>query len=195
MEIEIIGHEGAKPDSLVMIQAGHIRRQIKLSTGLPFQFPTLPVNANPFKVEIYQPECSKSVMFSPDADHYVVKMPPVLNGTPHAELRLRITNANAPQSSLAGFESIQQTSTGQIAGPTGEADTGGWSEIGGSDATHQDRKVELVANARAYLTQNNLLNFVQEMLAQVIKEKPEDPYGFMGGYAQEQLQAARKSGI
>merc|ERR1740117_1038826 len=61
-----------------MIHAGQTRRQAKLNAGAPFQFPCLPLNANPLRVEIYKPLGSKSLNLSPDAHAYTVKMPAAL---------------------------------------------------------------------------------------------------------------------
>lgn len=189
MEVKVLEAEGITNDSIIMIRAGPMRRQAKLNAGLPFQFPSLPLNANPFKVEVFQPLGSKSLMLSPDAESYVVNLP-ATEFAQSSKIQLEIKDTP-----VGG--------TGATEGPVA-ADPALPPQIGddlddGSKKEDQilskkdqnDRadkaKAEAALAAKSYLHKHDLVNFVQEMLTTVLKEKPFDPYRYMRDYARGQL--------
>lgn len=90
MEVSISGSQGFSPDHVVLVRAGQVRRQAKLGASAKLQFPSLPVNASPLQVEVFEPLGSKTVSLSEDAESYCVRMPPPPAGTSCSSLRLRV---------------------------------------------------------------------------------------------------------
>jgi len=193
MEVEVLGHEGIASDSIVMIRAGSMRRQAKLNAGLPFQFPALPVNANPFSVEIFQPLGSKTLNLSPDAEAYKVQIPATREvGQSTLELLIQEPRWRCPH---CGEESRVTKTECYSCGSQRPKDSAHTSIDPAPDAINTSdpldnegsedpvKKASAAIQARDYLQKHNLVNFVQEMLTSVLKEKPADPYDYMSDHA------------
>jgi hypothetical protein len=168
MEVEVLDHTGLSSESIVMIHAGQIRRQAKLNAGVPYQFPSLPSNANPFRVEVFQPLGSKSMSLSSDALTYRVRVPGVREAD-RSMLELLIQDAK-PVNSTQGADGLD--SIGRDVPLDGEC---------GVDP--EEKKARAAASARHYLQKHDLVNFVQQMMAQVLNDKPLDPYSAMSAHA------------
>eukprot|EP00747_Dinoflagellata_sp_TGD_P169234 gnl/TRDRNA2_/TRDRNA2_197679_c0_seq1.p1 gnl/TRDRNA2_/TRDRNA2_197679_c0~~gnl/TRDRNA2_/TRDRNA2_197679_c0_seq1.p1 ORF type:complete len:212 (-),score=44.15 gnl/TRDRNA2_/TRDRNA2_197679_c0_seq1:22-657(-) len=179
MEIEILDHHGIAADSVISIRAGKTRRQAKLSSGLPFHFPTLPVSADPFKFEVLQPVNSKNLTLSPDAERYIVKFQ-------ESRLELLIqakTSANASSAKPSRPEAEATRGHREPSRPKAEATEA--VDPDADDVTGEEGRSKKAANASAkeYLEQHNMMNYMQEMLAALVQSKPEDPFEFMSSYA------------
>jgi len=193
MEVEVVGAEGLPAESLLMIRAGQVRRQAKLKAGLPFQFPSLPLNSNPFRVEVFQSLGGKNLMLSPDAERYVMKLPSPASGVLASKLELQIQDGSVTEASRqaalaeAVVEVQEQSGSREVGGVEDGSAEGGGGDVGSSAAL---RRAAAAEKARGYLQKHDLVNFVQEMLAVLLKEKPADPYGFMCSYTSGRLNAA-----
>mmetsp|Transcript_12325 Transcript_12325/g.23054 ORF Transcript_12325/g.23054 Transcript_12325/m.23054 type:complete len:953 (-) Transcript_12325:143-3001(-) len=198
MEVKVLEHEGIANDNILMIRAGPMRRQAKLNAGLPFQFPSLPLNANPFKVEVFQPLGSKSLILSPDAEVYSVNLPATDHAT-WSKIQLEIKDMPVGGTGgTGGMEGQNNTEPLPPREPVGDdlIEDGSKNEdqISNKKAQNDESlrrvekaKAEAALAAKGYLHKHNLVNFVQEMLTTVLKEKPFDPYCYMRDYARGQL--------
>jgi hypothetical protein len=162
MQVEVLGSENIAPDSILMIRAGAMRRQTKLSAGQPFQFPSLPVNSNPFKIELYQSLGSQSITLSQHAKEYEIKLPGEQPGSPDSVIKLEVID-RAP-----GGERVAEIED---------------SELNKKKVEDEAKKDEASKDARLYLQNHGLVGFVQKMLGDVLKAKPHDPFAFMAGIA------------
>jgi hypothetical protein len=151
-----------------------LRRQAKLGASLPFQFPALPLNANPFKVEVLKPICSKNVALSVDADRYIVRFPDSGDGL--SQLQLLV------QDSL-GLATISAEGPAPVAQKDGGAADVSAEKDGDAAEDSAKKKAEAAAAAREFLQKHSMVAYVQDMLARVLKERPEDPYKFMCAHA------------
>lgn len=166
MEVEVIDFDGIAPDAVVMIRASQMRRQAKFSAQTMFQFPALPLNAFPFKIEIYEPMGGKSLALSEDAEHYVVRVPGHADGAFDAStLEIRVAEQRGP------------------GGPPQQSD--GLDDLG-EDVEPQPRQTEATAAAKGYLQRNGLVGYIQGMLGELIKVQPDDPFAYMGDVARPQ---------
>lgn len=100
---------------------------------------------------------SKSITLSPDADHYSIRLPSLDEGGRGSKLELRIVE-NSERS--ADEEQDEDT---------------------------RGRKALATANARAYLQQHQLMEYVQGMLGKVVQEQPRDPWDYTGCHHVEAL--------
>jgi len=162
----VISSEGIPPNSVVLVRAGRVQLQGKIDPGQPFRFPSLPLNSNPFKVQVLQPVCHKSITLSPDADLYAVKLPRK-SGSSSLELQIR----EASGSSAPVKKSKEE-----------HADDSVFEET----AQQPSLKEKTMANAREYLQEHSIEATVHEMLAEVVRGLPTDPYAFMAAYARKQ---------
>eukprot|EP00928_Gymnodinium_smaydae_P037513 TRINITY_DN26023_c0_g3_i1.p1 TRINITY_DN26023_c0_g3~~TRINITY_DN26023_c0_g3_i1.p1 ORF type:complete len:426 (+),score=65.15 TRINITY_DN26023_c0_g3_i1:151-1428(+) len=165
MEVLVSGSEGLNNEHILQLRAGVTRRQSKLSTGLPFHFPLLPQSSAPLKVDVFQRVCSRNIALSPDADQYVVHVPALEEGGSDSKLRFLIKDGNAVKEE-SGQQEVDEA-TDPVSPPTG-------------------RRAEAAAEARAYLQQNKLTSYIQEMVASMLQERPDDPFGFMAEYARRE---------
>lgn len=155
--------EGVDADTIVSIRAGSTRRQAHASTSQAFAFPSLPLNARPFKVELLRSIGTSEVTVKPNCEVYDLGF----QGEANRSMKLRVKEADRAMGGGGKTEDTQAVPC----------------EISRSEK--EERKAVAAAEGRSYLEKFNILHFVQEMLQHIIREKPEDPFGSMARYLQK----------
>merc|ERR1719193_2236768 len=157
MDVSICSSIGVPDDAFVSVRAGTIRKQAIMSSGKqckPFRFPTGIKEENRLKFDVLQ-----------------------RIGSGYAVLRTSDGKAgkyNVEMSSSMSCE-IMVEETGAAASPLPAAPPDeALKSIAGSGAKAKD--------AKEYLEKTGLLHFLQGVLHVVLKERPEDPYQFIGKY-------------
>jgi len=172
MEVSVSGWEGLDADCIVQIRAAHTRRQAKLGAQVPFEFPLLPCSVSDLKLEAYQPLCSKTVALSPDAERYILRLPGYGGTGEETKLSLDIKDADTSVNASA-----PSSPPGRTVGSNAEASEPALKE------PSFEKKVEAGADAREYINRHDVVNSIQDMLASVLRAKPDDPYAFMTAHA------------
>ncbi|CAK0900989.1 unnamed protein product [Prorocentrum cordatum] len=158
MEVALLKHNNLPEDAILSIRAGTVRRQAACNSGRPFRFPKSAEEAAvPLKIDILKQVGSAYLVLKPGTDQYKVLFPKDPAGM---ELEVKVMKLDGAAAVAAGADK-------EVEDPKDAAN--------GAKA------------AKDYLEQHQVLQFVQGVLQTVIKEKPEDPFGymarhFMGGY-------------
>lgn len=159
MEVTIRNLHGIEKDSIVSIHTGSKHAQfLKYPAAQPFEFPILPLNANPFNIDLLRPisSCRLNIVPFSKEDVYSVLFPTEA-GRPTMSMELQIKGV--PQ--MCNAETAQQ-----------DTDFFSMNDIGQAD----------MAAAKSYFEKFHVLGCVKQMLQYVAREQPEDPYMFMARY-------------
>mmetsp|Transcript_130431 Transcript_130431/g.230481 ORF Transcript_130431/g.230481 Transcript_130431/m.230481 type:complete len:943 (-) Transcript_130431:62-2890(-) len=176
MEVSLLEADGIPEGCLISVRAGSTRRQAPAEANKPCKlwFPRGFQSANPFKVDLLAPLGSTTLEVSPQADKYPIEVKQRYSGLPmRVTLRVREeANENSAGPELA-FKNA----------PTAAAGSG---QFGGIDAAlvgsgHESpaRRHQMAIDARSYLDEHNLLQWVQSLLQELIKDRPGDPWTYI----------------
>eukprot|EP00929_Paragymnodinium_shiwhaense_P060055 TRINITY_DN30029_c0_g1_i1.p1 TRINITY_DN30029_c0_g1~~TRINITY_DN30029_c0_g1_i1.p1 ORF type:complete len:1306 (-),score=271.85 TRINITY_DN30029_c0_g1_i1:197-4114(-) len=187
MEINVVNSQGLEKDALVSIKVGELRKQGTLNHKSPFFFPACAPNgcAEKARIDVYRPLSGSglTVNLRPSEDEVVVMFPTPPGRTPKT-LTLQVSSPN-----ISGKTAGESTTSWPSCVPD-EADVApaGFALSGGHPADpkvcpplEKDIKAQggRVAAAQAYLAKFSLLERLQDLLGQVLHEKPNDPFRFL----------------
>eukprot|EP00930_Biecheleria_cincta_P074046 TRINITY_DN6127_c0_g3_i2.p1 TRINITY_DN6127_c0_g3~~TRINITY_DN6127_c0_g3_i2.p1 ORF type:complete len:2608 (+),score=545.13 TRINITY_DN6127_c0_g3_i2:58-7881(+) len=144
MEVLVEGSDGIPDGSILSIRAGSVRRQGTLPADKPVRFAnTSPLDASPFKVDVFAPLGGSRVVLKPRGDRYSLDLGQ--NGQKRMRLDLLVK------------------------------------ELGGKEVPEPrpSPKKDPKNETQNYLEQHELVHFVQNLMAGVLADKPEDPYAYM----------------
>eukprot|EP00927_Polykrikos_kofoidii_P063778 TRINITY_DN58666_c0_g1_i1.p1 TRINITY_DN58666_c0_g1~~TRINITY_DN58666_c0_g1_i1.p1 ORF type:complete len:430 (-),score=92.95 TRINITY_DN58666_c0_g1_i1:98-1273(-) len=187
MEVTVKDVRGIDGEAIMSIRAGAARRQAPLSPDTPLQFPSLPLNANPLKIDLLRQigSCKVALRSSqaggPAPEIYSVLFPNEGGGT---SISMDVQVQEMPH--LCGptpggglfANNLPQPVGGQVPQDSGEMGGPG----GGNSGMDTEKKAAVAEEARAYLKRFGLLGFLQELLQYIIRERPDDPFVFMAAY-------------
>lgn len=180
MELQVLETKGISCDHVLSIRAGTTRRQIPVSHDQPLCFPTPPENANSLKIDVMAPVGSCRAQMKPKDAEYTINLNPVNKGD--ADMSIRFAVKEAPQHS--------HSNSGK---PNTDVRSVGGHATSPMKSPGAKGRLDAALVAREYLDEHNLFFKVQEMLAHVINEKPENPYDYMMDYLATQKQKMTKA--
>jgi len=167
MEVNLITKNEIPEESILSIRAGTVRRQATIASGRPFRFPKISMDENPLKIDILKQIGSAYLVMKPGEEQYKVTFQ-TSEGVPSMACEVEVK----PVEILEGMD----TGNGEVV----------------------DKKAEAASakEAKDYLENHKVLQFVQAVLQTVIKERPSDPYAyiarhFMSGYEPADSKAPR----
>jgi hypothetical protein len=198
MELEIVDSSGVPQESILSITSGGTRRQVKLVSGARARFPDSALTSTgklkddtTLKVDIHARVGSEKVVVEKDKDMYELvfdgemglklKMTPVVEE--QGSTRKKIADAQAADAYIGQHDLIKMAEENDRSDNSGlpeEISTAGLSQ-------EELEKHNLTIFAKDYIERHKLRQFLQGMFQNIIREKPEDPYGFMQD-ALEQVQ-------
>jgi hypothetical protein len=159
MELSIVHHSGLPESSVVSIRAGTVRRQAPVSAlGKSFKFPNAPQETVNFKVEVLDLLASARLPYNPEEIDYALSLDPVAATAGNMEI---------------GFKVKSEASRAVSPTPAGAGD------ISADDASELRDRQEKEGAAKQYLESHGLTNFMQFLMASLMKDKPADPYLFL----------------
>eukprot|EP00746_Dinoflagellata_sp_MGD_P159363 gnl/MRDRNA2_/MRDRNA2_86685_c0_seq10.p1 gnl/MRDRNA2_/MRDRNA2_86685_c0~~gnl/MRDRNA2_/MRDRNA2_86685_c0_seq10.p1 ORF type:complete len:2453 (-),score=460.18 gnl/MRDRNA2_/MRDRNA2_86685_c0_seq10:309-7667(-) len=164
MELQITASKGIPEGAILSIRAGAVRRQSHITYDRPMQFPSLPLNVSPLKIDVFKPIATFKMDISSDSKDY--ENVALTDG-------MFLSFSVKEKLELCGKPSAELKTLQERPGTVSEA---------GPPAMSRAHEA---LDARDYLDHHNLLKHVQEMLKFVISEKPTDPYKFMVDYLQK----------
>lgn len=179
MDVIVKEASGIESDTIVSIRAGSTRRQGRLILDQPFCFPNLLVNASPFNVDLLRNVASAKLNVSPDVEDYEVIFPQTgQTGSMSMTLQLK---EDPKQCGLRSKNRMRAGTAVDCAGGNGTWEAAKKMMLD----QPEERQATAAAAACAYLDRFNLLNFMQEMLQYIVREKPENPFVSMSEYLQK----------
>lgn len=149
MQVSVKDTNGIPEGSILSIRAGQIRRQGSIACGKPMQFDTSVINANPFKIDIFAPVASKRLTLAPNNEFYSVE----LSGSGGQSMKLQLDIKEAANS----------------LSDDNKADAG----------AKQERRQKVADETQDYIDKHQIVNFVQNLMQNLLAEKPGDPYAYM----------------
>lgn len=175
MEVSVFETVGLPEGCLLSVRAGNTRRQAPVPLTEPLRFPNLPFNAKQFKVDVLKllGNARLNIDAQQEVESYTVNMDvgdnigkvtvglqvkeePALCGKRAAELKQFDRNIRSPES----------PNTHPAPPPP----------------TNSDDLLKAVQDTRDYAKEHNIPNLVQEMLQNVLRERPSAPYSAMAAY-------------
>lgn len=150
MEVSVTGSQGIPDGSILSIRAGQVRRQGNLAPNKPMHFEKGPMQASPFKIDVFAPIASSRLTLTPGGGNYAVS----LKDGMLIDLMVKPTEANG-NGHLGSNEDIRETQS------------------------RQSRRQKAALDTQAYIEEHQLVQFVQNLMQSVLAEKPMDPYKYM----------------
>uniref|UniRef100_A0A7S1F5T8 RIIa domain-containing protein n=1 Tax=Noctiluca scintillans TaxID=2966 RepID=A0A7S1F5T8_NOCSC len=181
MEVIVTETCGLPEGCILSIRAGTTRRQAPLPLKDSFRFPSLPLNAKQFKIDVLESAGGSRLEISSGLPEEMHTVPLLMVGGQKASVSLKIRE----EPSLCGKRANELKSMEK--GRRGGAPVAPGAEQSAvsdpSDATDpQDAALKLAAQARAYADDHNLPAVVQDLLQYVLREQPVAPYSVMAAY-------------
>lgn len=178
MEVSLADAEGLPPGCVLSFCAGTMRRQGPADTQkLRLQFPRGPLFAGHCKVDLLAPIGSCSLLLQQGVERYVLEVPTAAS-VAHLALRVR---------DLAASEVGAADAARNAAAAAGIAGT----RPGSANETTGPRRHRVALAARGYLDEHRLLEWVQGLLQDIIRDRPGDPWEYIDACTA----AARKQGV
>lgn len=181
MEVIVTETRGLPEGCILSIRAGTTRRQAPLPLKDSFRFPSLPLNAKQFKIDVLESAGGSRLEISSGLPEEMHTVPLLMVSGQKASVSLKIRE----EPSLCGkraneLKSMEKVRRGGAPVAPG-AEQSAVSDP--SDATDpQDAALKLAAQARAYADDHNLPAVVQDLLQYVLREQPVAPYSVMAAY-------------
>mmetsp|Transcript_132437 Transcript_132437/g.382844 ORF Transcript_132437/g.382844 Transcript_132437/m.382844 type:complete len:256 (-) Transcript_132437:120-887(-) len=150
MDFSVVSCSNIASDAILSVRAGAARRQAPVSSAKPMQFPELASDGHPIKVDILKQVGSGYLVLKPNAEQYkIVFQGEKGSAEPSCEVLVK-----------------KSESCGVVAPiiPSPEVVT----------ATAAEEM-----DAKAYLEEHRIRQFMQAVLHSVMKERPTDPYAYM----------------
>jgi len=183
MEVLVTKTEGLPEGAVLSIRAGTTRRQAPLPLKEPMRFPSLPLNAKSFKIDVLTTLCSSrlDIEGKGDPESYSVALGLADGSQGKVDFNVReepsYCGKRAAELKQADFNK------GTVLATTSTKDPAKQGELGGATSlNHSAVRNQISVATREYLERHNLHSFVQEMLQYVLRERPEMPYLFMVAY-------------
>lgn len=183
MEINVLDASGFSPEDILSVRAGTIRRQVPLFYDQPLRFPDLPLDSQTLRIDILSPIGSAKVTVGPEDAVYEVT---VAKGQ---ELKLAVREAPefcGKSGSELRFMESRSSSPAKERGPSPTKD------LDSRCKSPERNRLSAAIQARTYLDEHNIFQYVQEMVKLVILEKPEDPFEFMSTYFSKMIKPKKK---
>jgi len=210
MELRLTGAHGVRDGSLLAVKVGAKRcylpfhAELLQGDGGACKLPSLPVGATceHMKVELFEPVAHARLLLKPTEKRWSID----LQQRPEAFLRkneasdqpaVQWPERNPASVPSVEFEAKAAGSTGAAVPPLRLSSSCGGSgdaeEVPGSNhsstRTEPRQRQMACAKAQPYMERHCLLKVMQTLLQSVIKEQPNDPYGYMIGVLQSSCQA------
>lgn len=170
MEFLVLSKQGIPEDAILSVRAGQTRRQIPVSYDKPLLFPSLPMNSNPFKIDVFLPVATHRMEIKPKISKYDVSI--------GDDMSVSFCVKEA-------LEHCGKTSAEIRQGLTANKSL--------SSATKQ--RLQSAVEGREYLDEHNLFNFIQGMMKYLLTEKPTDPFDCMARYVLKRRKIAKEAQI
>lgn len=170
MEFLVLSKQGIPEDAILSVRAGQSRRQIPVSYDKPLLFPSLPMNSNPFKIDVLLPVATQRMEIKPKISKYDVSIGDDMSlsfcvkealehcGKTSAEIRQGLIANKRPSSAMK-------------------------------------QRLQSAVDGREYLDEHNLFNFIQGMVKYLLTEKPTDPYDCMVRYVLKRRKIAKEAQV
>lgn len=171
MEVTVVSAQGAPEGSILSIRAGGARRQGPINSKHPFRFPVAPTAGGPFKIDLLGPIATTRMVPRPDEDTYSTTFTTGDGKVITVDLNVQATGEGAAPAASDSMEPLKVAAE---------------SALDGATPNKASKRHNIALEARSYLDDHQLTNFIQSMLQGLLKEKPEDPYAWMA----RQLQGA-----
>lgn len=168
MELQVLETKGISSEHILSIRSGTTRKQVSASQEQAICFPAMPENMSSMKIDVMAPVGSARTQVKPKDAEYTINIDPANKGDP--EMKIRFAVKEAPQHMGKPNGDLRPISAAKSPNVSPKA----------------KGRLDAALGAREYLDEHNLFLKVQEMLAYVINEKPEDPYDFMMDYLARQ---------
>eukprot|EP00931_Biecheleriopsis_adriatica_P092093 TRINITY_DN65919_c0_g1_i1.p1 TRINITY_DN65919_c0_g1~~TRINITY_DN65919_c0_g1_i1.p1 ORF type:complete len:371 (-),score=104.88 TRINITY_DN65919_c0_g1_i1:65-1153(-) len=152
--------EGIPEGSILSVRAGTKGRQTQLRLDEPLKFPTTKEAAKLLKLDVFVQFGKARLALRPGAFHYTAELQSD-EGLPVGSLDFEATDSTEKE------KHRQAPVTSEVYGPS--------------------RRTQEHVRASSYLDEHGLIQYLQGLLQNVLREKPSDPYQYMI----QQLQAAR----
>merc|ERR1719382_2035957 len=189
MEVSVSSTSGLPEGCVLSVRAGSTRRQAPVPLAEPLRFPSLPFNAKQFKVDVLQAlgtarldiDAANSVeSYTVDLDlldelgkatgrasvALTVREEPALCGKRACELKqVDRSMRSSDVSSVAGVEPAEQSRPGTTSSLAAQQSS--------------DGQLKAMRDTRDYAQAHNIPNLVQEMLQNVLRERPANPFSVM----------------
>eukprot|EP00929_Paragymnodinium_shiwhaense_P058987 TRINITY_DN29530_c0_g1_i1.p1 TRINITY_DN29530_c0_g1~~TRINITY_DN29530_c0_g1_i1.p1 ORF type:complete len:655 (-),score=199.15 TRINITY_DN29530_c0_g1_i1:256-2220(-) len=180
MEVALLEAHGLSPKDIVQLRVGNTRRQGHV--GQVFDFPTMPATSLPLQVEVLCPMSSASACdFNPGGLASCDVGVPAIEGVWSAPSQLSIQVREAAATCAAD----------RALGAAGDAAPSA-KRSGQEDGLRAKKREEAAEKARRYMAQHEVVGYVQQMLATMLSEQPEDPFSFMATFAQRTAEARQR---
>jgi len=182
MEVSVYDTSGIPEGCILSVRAGNTRRQAPVPLAEPLRFPNLPFNAKQFKVDVLKllGTARLNIEATQEVESYTLNMDvgdnvgkvtvgltvreaPALCGKRAAELKAFDRHVQSPAS-----PSLQESPATLSACPSPPATS--------------DEMSKAVQDTRDYAREHNIPNLVQEMLQNVLRERPAAPFSAMAAY-------------
>mmetsp|Transcript_18861 Transcript_18861/g.32756 ORF Transcript_18861/g.32756 Transcript_18861/m.32756 type:complete len:3096 (+) Transcript_18861:58-9345(+) len=162
MELVFSNSSGIPEGSILSVTAGDQRKQRLLngsSNEKPWHFPARPLQANPFRLDVYAPIGTSRLALKPSDQSYNVELKLVNGATEAIKLDFAVKEL-----AVADVDSPVVTPNGN-----------------GSEKSEsrQVRKQKAATEAQMYIEKHQLMQYVQNMMQSVLTEKPDDPFEYM----------------
>lgn len=174
MELQVLETKGISAEHILSIRSGSTRRQFSVSHEQPICFPAMPEQTSPMKIDVMAPVGSCRARVKPKDAEYTMSIDAA--NKEDADMTIRFAVKEAPQHSGKPSGDIRPAA---VQSPNVSPKAKG--------------RLGAALEAREYLDQHELFLKVQEMLAHVINDKPEDPYDFMMDYLAKQKMGSAKA--
>lgn len=162
MEVAITESAGVPAGSILSLRAGNTRRQTSVPSAEPLRFPNLPMNARNLKVDLMQSVGTAHLKLDGYDGTGVYSLPVQLSGnTAHLSLRIEEQPAHCGKRS-AELKQVDRTETPAM-------------EAAGS-------QLKVATDTKAYSEAHNLSDAVQELMLEVVSERPEEPFAFIAAF-------------
>eukprot|EP00927_Polykrikos_kofoidii_P028623 TRINITY_DN24949_c0_g1_i1.p1 TRINITY_DN24949_c0_g1~~TRINITY_DN24949_c0_g1_i1.p1 ORF type:complete len:436 (+),score=81.59 TRINITY_DN24949_c0_g1_i1:92-1309(+) len=189
MELEVLRTTGIPESGVISIRAGATRRQGQLSAlDRPFQFPQNKRDVSTFKIDIldHLGTARLAVDLGPPRAEYRVKVEPVNEATdgPEMEVAFAIRDIEGRGDALRSVSDLTKVDpTGPPTFERMDANRDGVVTKEEYDAAvneaKQDWEKRRESNARNYLEDHGLVQFMQFLMQSLMKDKPAEPYRFI----------------
>jgi len=159
MELTILEAKNAPEKPVVAVCMGAVRRQVRMEVNRPFQLPYPGANEKGVQVTIFQQLTSQAMPLLGNAskkEEVAYHIPVEMTSGAASEVKLRVRRLCCE--------------SGGSCAPSGEPAKQKVSSAGG-DTTMDD--------AREYLNTHGLQQRIQDLIQDVLREQPEEPYKFM----------------
>jgi len=169
MEVSLLEADGIPEGCIISVRAGTTRRQAAVEAGKPCKlaFPKGVSYANPFKVDLLAPLGDTTFEVNNASEKYPFEVKSRYGGkSMHVTLRVREDSSKAAcLDELDGLHSVHQ-SIGESLNTSCSGETSA-------------RRHQAALGQRAYFDSHNLLSWVHDLMQDLARDRPEDPWSYI----------------